>query len=123
MAYTVRQDVFREQVCSWLRNDCGGYNFDELSMKAWTRNRVRFEEHDISKELWYYDTAADNDDHALEWVVGDLLGDADSWADTVKVVVHSVEGKKYQERFDVPKDVPVLIMTEAEYNAWRQKVL
>ena len=122
MAYTVRQDVFRERVCSWLENVCDGYHFDKLSMKAWTNDHARFEECDMSNELWYYDTMADDDKHAIEWVIGDMLSDADMWADVIKVCVCR-DGKKSQERFTVPKEIPVLIMTEAEYNAWRQKVL
>jgi len=123
MAYTVRQEVLKERVCSWLKNVCGGYRFDGLSMKAWTKDRVRFEEHDITNELWYYDTTSEDDDHALEWVVGDLLGDTSSWADTIKVIAHTYDGNGYQERFVVPKEIPVLIMTEAEYVEWKAKVL
>ena len=120
MAYAVRQDMFREQVCSWLET-CG--DFDELSMKAWTKDHSQFEECDMSNELWYYDPMADDDKHAREWAIGDMFGNVDMWADIVKVVVHSVEGKKYQERFAVPKDIPVFVKNEAEYKEWRQKVL
>lgn len=121
MAYTMRNDILKERVCSWLKKN-GGWSFDRLFMKAWTKNHARFEDVDLSDELWYYDTAADNDEHALEWAVGDLLGNASLWADTVKVTIYC-DGKKYQERFSVPKDVPVLVNSEAEYNGWKTKVL
>jgi len=91
-------------------------------MKAWTKDHGRFEECDMSDELWYYDTMADDDKHAREWCVGDLLGNVDMWADTVKVTVCN-NGKKHQERFVVPKEVPVFVRSEAEFNEWKTKVL